>query len=75
MSLPKKRTSPDDGSGPVPKNTLDAGADFILAVSRDTHCGRCGGTAGPEGAWCDQCIKECREYTLRLDNQAGGDQA
>jgi hypothetical protein len=32
-------------------------------------CGRCGGPAGPEGAWCDNCIRECREYTQWLDLQ------
>ena len=43
-------------------------------LRHDPLCGRCGGPSGPEGAWCDQCINECREYTRRLDNQAGGDQ-
>jgi hypothetical protein len=32
-------------------------------------CGSCGGSAGPEGAWCSRCITECREHTLRLDLQ------
>jgi hypothetical protein len=45
-----------------------------IELQSDPFCGRCEGPAGPEGAWCDQCIKECREYTLWLDNQAGGDQ-
>jgi len=45
-----------------------------IEPQHDPLCGRCGGPAGPEGAWCDQCINECREYTRRLDNQAGGDQ-
>jgi hypothetical protein len=35
----------------------------------DPLCDRCGGPAGPEGAWCDNCIRECREYTLQLDLQ------
>jgi hypothetical protein len=38
-----------------------------IEPQHDPLCGRCGGPAGPEGAWCDQCINECREYTLRLD--------
>jgi hypothetical protein len=68
MSLPKKRTSPDEGSGLVPTNTVDAGADLIITPNApDPYCGRCGGPAGPEGAWCDSCIRECREYTLQLD--------
>jgi hypothetical protein len=33
----------------------------------DPLCGRCCGVSGPEGAWCDNCIRECREHTLRLD--------
>jgi hypothetical protein len=33
-------------------------------------CGRCGGPAGPEGAWCDDCIRECRKYTAWLDSGA-----
>jgi hypothetical protein len=36
MPRPKKRTSPDDGSGPAPKNTLDAGAESILEQPADT---------------------------------------
>jgi hypothetical protein len=32
-------------------------------------CGCCGGPAGPEGAWCSDCIRTCREHTLRLDLQ------
>jgi hypothetical protein len=45
-------------------------------LRHDPLCGRCGDPSGPEGAWCDQCIKECREHTLWFDNQAaGGDQA
>jgi Bifunctional DNA primase/polymerase, N-terminal len=32
-------------------------------------CGRCGGPAGPQGAWCDNCIRTCQEHTLRLDLQ------
>jgi tRNA(Ile2) C34 agmatinyltransferase TiaS len=49
-------------------------AEVVTKPSFDPLCGRCGGTTGSEGAWCNQCINECREYTLRLDNQAGGDQ-
>jgi hypothetical protein len=33
----------------------------------DPVCGRCGGAAGPEGAWCATCIAVCRAYTLSLD--------
>jgi hypothetical protein len=29
----------------------------------------CCGPAGPNGAWCDDCIRVCREHTLRLDLQ------
>jgi hypothetical protein len=43
---------------------LEHGAD--LEPQPDPFCGRCGGPAGPEGAWCDGCIRECREYTRRL---------
>lgn len=38
----------------------------------DPFCGRCGGPSGPEGAWCDNCINECRDYTRRRDSQAAG---
>jgi hypothetical protein len=31
MALPEQRTSPDGGSGPAPNNTVDAGADLIIA--------------------------------------------
>lgn len=33
----------------------------------DPLCGRCGGPSGDGGAWCEPCIKTCREYTQRLD--------
>jgi hypothetical protein len=33
----------------------------------DPLCGRCGGPAGPEGAWCDNCIRERKEHTRQLD--------
>jgi hypothetical protein len=35
----------------------------------DPFCGRCGGPSGPEGAWCDDCIRECKEYTRWLDRE------
>jgi len=35
----------------------------------DPLCGRCGGPSGPEGAWCDNCSRECEEYTRQLDVQ------
>jgi hypothetical protein len=35
----------------------------------DPLCGRCGGPSGPEGAWCDNCIRECKEYPHSLDSQ------
>jgi hypothetical protein len=38
-----------------------------LEPQHDPVCGRCGGPAGPEGAWCHQCIRICKEHTLRLD--------
>ena len=50
-----------------------AGLVHVDPLQPDPFCGRCGGPSGPEGAWCNQCIKECREYTQRLDNQAGGE--
>jgi hypothetical protein len=69
MPLPKKRTSPD-GAGPALKDTVDAGADLIITPNApNPFCGRCGGPSGPEGAWCNNCIRECREYTLQLDLQ------
>jgi Bifunctional DNA primase/polymerase, N-terminal len=43
--------------------------DNILTAASDTICGRCGGPAAPDGAWCDNCIRECREHTERLDLQ------
>jgi hypothetical protein len=71
VPLPNKRTSPAVGTGPVPKNTVAdeaLGVDFIITLNApDPYCGRCGGVSGPEGAWCDNCIQECREYTLLLD--------
>ena len=49
---------------------MDAGADLIITPDApDPFCGRCGGTAGPEGAWCDNCIRTCKEYTQQLDLQ------
>jgi hypothetical protein len=66
----KKRTTPVEGTGAAPKNTVDAGADLIITPDApDPFCGRCGGTAGPEGAWCDNCIRTCKEYTQQLDLQ------
>jgi hypothetical protein len=41
--------------------------DHLRAPQHDPHFGRCGGPGGPEGAWCDNCINECRDYTRRLD--------
>jgi hypothetical protein len=38
----------------------------------DPNCGHCRGPSGPEGAWCDNCIRECRDYTGWLDSQAVG---
>jgi Bifunctional DNA primase/polymerase, N-terminal len=35
----------------------------------ESACGRCGGPAGPSGAWCDRCIAECRSYSQQLDLQ------
>jgi hypothetical protein len=68
MSLLRKRTSPAEGTGPAPKDTLDAGADLIITPNApDPFCGRCDGPSGPEGAWCDNCIHECKEYTQQLD--------
>src|SRR5215211_1232574 len=32
-------------------------------------CDRCSGKAGPDGAWCDRCIRTCRDHTERLDLQ------
>ena len=70
MPLPKKRTTPVEGTGAAPENTVDAGADLIITPDApDPFCGRCGGTAGPEGAWCDNCIRTCKEYTQQLDLQ------
>ena len=40
-----------------------------LEPQYDPLCGRCGGHSGPEGAWCDNCNRECKEYTRRLDLQ------
>jgi hypothetical protein len=41
--------------------------ELISEPQPEPFCGRCGGPSGPEGAWCDNCIRECKEYTLRLD--------
>jgi hypothetical protein len=32
-------------------------------------CGRCRGPAASDGAWCNRCIIECRDYTQQLDLQ------
>jgi hypothetical protein len=71
-----------DGAGAIdtnqdPGDGISATPSLIHVdpLRHDPLCGRCGGPSGPEGAWCDQCINECCEYTQRLDNQAGGDQA
>jgi hypothetical protein len=58
------RPSPNDSAATTQAD------ETILAASAETICGRCGGPSGPEGAWCDQCINECREYTRWLDSQA-----
>jgi tRNA(Ile2) C34 agmatinyltransferase TiaS len=42
---------------------------ITLEPQHDPYCGRCGGTAGPQGAWCNDCIRECKEYTRWLDLQ------
>jgi hypothetical protein len=45
-------------------------AHVVVVVSEpqpDPFCGRCNGPSGPEGAWCGGCIRECKEYTRRLD--------
>jgi hypothetical protein len=70
VSPPRNRTSPD-GAGPVLNNTVAdeaLGVDLIITPNApDPYCGRCNGPAGPEGAWCNNCIRICREYTLLLD--------
>jgi len=40
-----------------------------LPPTFDPNCGRCNGPSGPEGAWCDNCIRICKEYTRWLDLQ------
>jgi len=48
------------------------GFSFAILAQKpvpDPYCGRCNGPAGPEGAWCDNCIQECKEYTLWLDQR------
>ena len=48
--------------------TADIGSACQVTESQpDPFCGRCHGTSGPEGAWCDDCIRECKGYTRRLD--------
>jgi hypothetical protein len=46
-----------------------AADNAALQAMPDPFCVRCGGPSGPEGAWCDNCIPICREYTLWLDLQ------
>jgi hypothetical protein len=46
--------------------------DHLPAPQPDPFCGRCGGPSGPEGAWCNNCIRECKEYTRQLDAGAVG---
>jgi hypothetical protein len=69
-------------SGVRVDESADAGADnakcplCAIVVERRRRpqpqplCGRCAGPAGPEGAWCEGCIRECREYTCWLDSGA-----
>jgi hypothetical protein len=75
--------SPNDnarlgGAGAINKNQDPGGisaSPSLLPVDplrHDPLCGRCEGPSGPEGAWCDQCINECREHTRWLDSQTAG---
>jgi hypothetical protein len=54
------------GRGDAEINSAAAFSSPILPHAAST-CGRCGGRAAPDGAWCDNCIRECREHTLSLD--------
>jgi hypothetical protein len=46
---------------------LDPGTTPVLHRVVEELCGRCAGPAGPEGAWCQRCIAECKAHTLSLD--------
>jgi hypothetical protein len=59
----------DNGSLIPLGDPLDDIAAHDPTPLHDPHCGRCGGPSGPEGAWCSNCIHECKEYTRRLDLQ------
>ena len=53
------------------RQLLDPDTPPVLRGIVDLVCGRSRGVAGPEGAWCDCCLGECKAYTLRLDGGSG----
>jgi hypothetical protein len=77
---PGKRRGPAPTSQPSTNDTAattqaddDSLSDWSdterTQAAPDPFCGRCGGPAGPEGAWCSNCIRECREHTHQHDLQ------
>ena len=68
---PNKQNRRLGAAGPIEKSADGVGAEFSFATlaqtTHDPNCGRCGGTAGPEGNWCDRCIRICRDHTEWLD--------
>jgi len=68
----RDRPSPDNQAAAKQLDAaiLPRAADIAaLQAMPDPFCGRCGGQAGHKGAWCDNCIRECKEYTRWLDLQ------
>jgi hypothetical protein len=52
---------------PSAERALENAWNYDPEPQHDPLCSRCGSPSGPEGAWCDDCIRVCREHTLRLD--------
>jgi hypothetical protein len=50
-------------------HTVTEGHALDCPERADMLCGRCSGPADPEGAWCDNCIRICGEYTRWPDLQ------
>jgi Bifunctional DNA primase/polymerase, N-terminal len=63
------RSAKGSRSSPDNQAATTAPDKQILTDVANSDCGRCEGPAGPDGAWCDQCIGTCREHTERTDLQ------
>jgi hypothetical protein len=69
MTARQHRPSGDRGAE---SDAGDVGGSLPTEPRYDPLCGRCGGPSGPEGAWCDSCIRICKEHMRQLDAGAVG---